>query len=137
MIEKGIVHKIDKKNRATVRFSRKSACDSCNMCLKRKDEMFVELVVNNTLDAKVGDKVSVHMGKQIVLLSSIIAYLIPVVFVAIALFFTRKLDELVSFGIAMGILIISYIIIAILDKWIKKRKNYAPSMVEIICEEVQ
>lgn len=135
MIETGIVHKIDKKNRATVRFNRKTACENCRMCFKPKNEMYVELVLKNTLEAKVGDKVSVSMGNQIVLLSSIIVYLIPVVFVAAALLLTRNINEVVSFGIAMGILIVSYAVIALIDKWIKKNKNYTPNMVAIIKEE--
>ena len=107
MTEIGTISKIDKKNRATVRFPRKTACENCRMCLKPKDEMYVELLVKNTLGAKVGDKVSVSMGKQIVLISSIIVYLLPVVLVAAALFFTRSMKEILSFGISMGILIIS------------------------------
>ena len=105
------------------------------MCLKPKDEMYVELLVKNTLGAKVGDKVSVSMGKQIVLISSIIVYLLPVVLVAAALFFTRSMKEILSFGISMGILIINYVIIAFIDKWIKSNKNYIPKMVAILKEE--
>ncbi|HHT83685.1 MAG: SoxR reducing system RseC family protein [Christensenellales bacterium] len=135
MTEIGTISKIDKKNRATVRFPRKTACENCRMCLKPKDEMYVELLVKNTLGAKVGDKVSVSMGKQIVLISSIIVYLLPVVLVAAALFFTRSMKEILSFGISMGILIISYVIIAFIDKWIKSNKNYIPKMVAILKEE--
>lgn len=135
MIETGTVYKIDKKNKATIRFNRKTACENCRMCLKPKDEMYVELVLKNTIEAKEGDKVSVSMGNQVVLLSSIIVYLLPVIFVAVILFLTRNIDELVSFGLAMGILVVSYVIIYFIDKWIKKNKNYTPEMVAIINEE--
>lgn len=135
MIETGRVHKIDNKNRATIRFPRKTACENCRMCFKPRDEMYVELTVKNTLNAKEGDKVSVSMGRQIVLVSSLIVYLLPVALVALALVFTRGLDELVSFGISIGVLVASYIVMAILDKKIKNHKNFAPQMTQIIKED--
>lgn len=135
MIETGEIYKINKKNMATVRFPRRTACADCRMCFKPKDEMYVELVVKNTLEGNIGDKVSVSMGQQIVLVSSIVVYLIPVILVAIALFATKNLEELISFGIAMGVLVISFVIVAFMDKWIKKNKNYAPEMVAILNKE--
>lgn len=135
MVEIGEVHKIDSANRATVRFPRKIACENCRMCFKPKDEMYAELVVKNTLQAKVGDKVSVKMGSQMVLVSSFIVYLAPVIVVAIALFLTRSLDELVSFAISIGALVASYIAISILDNWIKYNSKFAPQMAQIIQED--
>ncbi|MDD4316470.1 MAG: SoxR reducing system RseC family protein [Clostridia bacterium] len=135
MTETGTVSKIDSRNRATVQFPRKTACEHCHMCLKPKNEMFVRIAIKNTLDAKVGDTVSVSMGTQVVLAASFIVYMVPVLLVAAALFATRGLGELASFGIAMGVLVISYIIIAFIDKWLKKNKDYTPKMVEIIKQE--
>ena len=71
MKEIGFVHKV-KGSTATVRFERKTACENCNMCLKPKEEMYVELKLKNTLNAKVGDKVEVTMGQRAVLTASFI-----------------------------------------------------------------
>lgn len=135
MIETGTIYKINAKDIATVRFSRKTACENCRMCFKPKDEMYVELTVKNTLEGKVGDKVSVSMGQQIVLVSSFIVYLIPVFLAAVALIATKNLQEMVSLGVTIGILVIYFIFVAFIDKWIKNNKNYAPEMVEIIKQE--
>lgn len=135
MLEIGTVYKIDKKNRATVRFPRKTACENCHMCLKPKDEMFVELNLENTLNAKVSDRVSVSMGEQAVLTASVIAYAVPVVLVAISLFASRSLSNMVSFGISMGVLVFSFVCVALLDKFVlRKKKKFIPQMVAIVTE---
>ena len=135
MIETGTIKKIDKRNVATVRFARKSACENCHMCFKPRNEMFVELTVKNTLNAKVGDRVSISMGKDVVLISSFIVYILPIIFVGIVLVTTKNMDEMISFGIAGIVLLLSYVIISIADKWIKKKKNFIPKMVKIIMED--
>ncbi len=135
MIEVGTVSKVDARNRATIQFPRKTACENCHMCFKPRNEMYVRIVIKNTLSAKVGDKVSVSMGNQVVLTASFIVYGVPILLVAAALFFTRKLDEMLSFGISMAVLAVSFIAMAFLDKWLKNKKNYTPKMVEIIQED--
>ena len=59
MKEVGVVHKT-KGSFAVVRFERKTACENCNMCLKPREEMYVELRLKNKLNAKVGDIVEVE-----------------------------------------------------------------------------
>ena len=75
MIEIGKVFNIKSNGIATVRFDRKTACENCNMCLKPREENYVELRLKNTLNAKVGDTVKVVMGKRAVLTASVIVYL--------------------------------------------------------------
>lgn len=135
MIEIGTVSKIDSRNRATIRFPRKTACENCHMCFKPRNEMFVSIVTKNTLDAHVGDKVSVSMGNQVVLTAALLVYGIPVLLVAVSLLLTRKLDQMLSFGISMGVLAFSFTVMSFIDKWLKNNKNYTPKMVEIIKQE--
>lgn len=135
MVEIGTISNIDKKGYATIKFSRKMACEHCKMCFKPKDENFVQIRVKNTLDAKTGEKVSVSMGTQVVLLSSFLVYIIPVVAVALTLILTQKLDEIISFLLAVVSLIISFAIISVIDKQIKTKKDYLPKMVAIIEEK--
>lgn len=137
MIEIGTVSKIDSRSKATVQFPRKTACENCHMCFKPRNEMFVRIVIKNTLDAKVGDKVSVSMGNQVVLAASFLVYGMPILLVALSLLLTRKLDEMLSFGISMAVLAVSFIAMSFLDKWLKNNKNYMPEMVEIIKQEEQ
>ena len=137
MIETGIVHAINKKNIATVRFDRKMACENCNMCLKPKDKMFVELDLENTLNAKVGDYVSVTIPDNIVLTASFLVYLVPAIVLLATLFLTRNLKDYISFSIAIVAMIISYIGISLVDKIMKKKKGLLPTMKAIINMEVK
>lgn len=138
MIEIGKVFNIKSNGIATVRFDRKTACENCNMCLKPREENYVELRLKNTLNAKAGDTVKVVMGKRAVLTASVIVYLIPLALMAIALIATFKLDQLISFGVSMGTLAVGFIIVAVIDKLIiRKKSDYLPKMVEIITENVQ
>ncbi|MBR2349650.1 MAG: SoxR reducing system RseC family protein [Clostridia bacterium] len=134
MVETGVVHKI-KGSFATVRFERKTACEKCNMCFKPKEEMYVELRVKNVLQAKVGDKVTVKMGERAVLTASFLVYGLPVIVMALALVLTYKLDIGICLGVSLGSLVLSFIGIALIDRFIiRKKKEYMPIMSSIITE---
>ncbi len=132
MTEIGTVTQIDKKNRATVRFSRKEACEHCRMCLKKANQPYVELVLDNKLNAQVGDNVEVTMGANAVITASIIAYIMPIVLVGIALALTYQLDILISSLTALGVLILSEVLVAVCDRMVKRKKEYMPIMTAII-----
>ena len=137
MKEIGLVHKI-KGNTATIRFERKTACENCNMCLKPKEEMYVELKVRNSLNAKVGDKVEVTMGQRAVLTASFIVYVMPLLVMFVVIGCTYKMDVWISLVASLGSLIVSFIGVAIIDKLIiKKKVDYLPVMSAIINEEIE
>lgn len=132
MKEIGVVHKI-KGSFATVRFERKTACENCNMCLKPRDEMYVELRLKNSLNANIGDKVEVTMGQKAVLTSSFIVYVMPLIVMAIVLGITYKMELWISLLSSLGSLVISYIGVALIDRLIiRKKSNYLPIMTDII-----
>lgn len=135
MKEVGVVHKI-KGSMATIRFERKTACDNCNMCLKPKEEMYVELKLKNSLNAKVGDKVEVTMGQRAVLTASFIVYMLPLLLMAIVIVCTYQLEVWVSLVASLGSMVIGFICVSLIDKLIiRKKADYLPSMSEIITEE--
>ena len=137
MKEIGLVHKI-KGNTAPIRFERKTACENCNMCLKPKEEMYVELKVRNSLNAKVGDKVEVTMGQRAVLTASFIVYVMPLLVMFVVIGCTYKMDVWISLVASLGSLIVSFIGVAIIDKLIiKKKVDYLPVMSAIINEEIE
>lgn len=132
MVEVGQVIEV-KKGKAIVRFSRKTSCDKCGMCAFKKDDMFVKCTLLNSLGAKVGDEVKVHMGKGYVLTAAVIVYLIPLVLAGVALLSTFMLKEYIQFIAVVVSLIIGFVISALLDKFvIAKKKGFRPTMVEII-----
>lgn len=133
MIETGEIKKVTKSGWCTVRFPRKTACENCNMCLKSRDEMFVELKLKNTLGASEGDTVSVEVGDRAVVSASFIVYLIPLALLGIALGVTSIWKDLaVSLGAAGGALIIGFGIVSLIDKKVKEKKGFAPKMVAVI-----
>lgn len=131
MTERGVVTKV-KGGKATVQFDRKSACDSCHMCAVTKDGMKVQIVIENTLGALVGDFVSVRMGERFVLTAALIVYIIPLVLVGIGVGAGSLLSELAQALLAVGGLVAGFVIAFLLDRFvIRKRKGFAPQMVEI------
>jgi len=98
--------------------------------------MFAQIVLKNTLNAKVGDYVSIEMGERAVLSASLLVYALPLAFLALALFLTKRLSEEVSFLISIGVLVLGFVVVAIIDKFIiRKNKAFVPVMRQIISLE--
>lgn len=134
MEEIGVVYKVSRSNYATIRFDRKIACENCNMCLKPREENFVELKIKNTLNAKAGDRVRVHMADKAVITASFLVYIFPLVIFGASLFSTFKLKLWVSLLISFLSLVASFIVVFIMDKIIRRKSNFVPKMVEVISE---
>ena len=135
MRETGVVSKVKGKF-ATVRFDRKTACEHCNMCLKPREANYVELRLPNTLNAAVGDKVTVAMGNRAVLTAATLVYVLPLIPMAIILACTYKLNAYVSLGASAAGLIAGFVAVALIDRFvIRKRKGYMPVMEAILPKE--
>lgn len=131
MTERGVVSKI-KGNKATVQFERHSACDKCHMCAVTKDTMKVEVTLDNTLGANVGDFVEVEMGERYVLTAAAIVYVIPLVLIGVGIGVGTLISELAQVLMALGGLIIGFAIAILLDKLvIRKKKGFSPRMKSI------
>lgn len=131
MTERGVVSKI-KGNKATVQFERHSACDKCHMCAVTKDTMKVEVTLDNTLGANVGDFVEVEMGERYVLTAAAIVYVIPLVLIGVGIGVGTLINELAQVLMALGGLVIGFVIAILLDKLvIRKKKGFAPRMKSI------
>lgn len=137
MVERGVVTKV-KGKRATVSFDRRSACDSCHMCAVTKDGMKVEIVVENTLNANVGDFVTVEMGEKFVLTAATIVYVLPLVLVGAGIGIGTLISELAQIIMAVGGLVVGFAIAFLLDRFvIRKRKGFSPQMKEITTGEAE
>jgi len=133
MLEVGIVDKVnDKRGTAKVVFDRKSACDKCRMCLTASGEkMKVYVEVKNTLGAKVGDKVGIAMNDRFVLKAAFIVYIIPVILVGIGLAIFRGFSDLLLLAVVAGGLVVGAAIGILVDRLIRKKGTFSPTMVEI------
>ena len=131
MTERGVVSKI-KGGKATVQFERHSACDKCHMCAVTKDTMKVEVTLDNTLGANVGDFVEVEMGERYVLTAAAIVYVIPLVLIGVGIGLGTLINELAQVLMGLGGLIVGFVIAILLDKLvIRKKKGFAPRMKSI------
>ncbi len=136
MTERGVVTKI-KGKKATVQFDRKSACDSCHMCAVTRDGMKVQIVIDNTLDANVGDFVEVQMGDKFVVTAALIVYVIPLLLTAIGIGVGTLLGELAQILLAVGGLVLGFVIAFLLDRFvIRKKKQFAPVMTAVCAPDL-
>ncbi|MCI7768704.1 MAG: SoxR reducing system RseC family protein [Christensenellaceae bacterium] len=142
MNETGTVTKL-KRGNATVSFDRKSACDQCRMCAVSKSGKTVEVVLPNTLNAGIGDKVEVTMGSRYVLTAAVVVYVIPLILVVIGVFAFQTLGEIAQIIASVVALFIGLALAVVLDKFvIRKKKGFVPEMTRIVlrageeeCEE--
>lgn len=134
MKETGLITEIT-RNECVVRFNRKAACDNCNMCFRTKDDMYVELVVENTLDAKVGDSVEVEIPDKSVLKASFLAYIVPASAFLIGLVATKNMEDWASISIAIAALAIAYIGVMGAERYLRKKKGFIPRMTTLIKKE--
>lgn len=131
MTERGVVSKI-KGNKATVQFDRHSACDKCHMCAVTKDTMKVEVVIENTLGANVGDFVEVEMGERYVLTAAAVVYVIPLVLIGVGIGLGTLLNELAQVLLGLVGLIVGFVVAILLDRLvIRKKKGFCPTMKSI------
>ncbi|WP_303864601.1 SoxR reducing system RseC family protein [Alkalibaculum bacchi] len=136
MIEIGTVDSIVEK-KAKVTIERSAMCGDCGACQVGKDKLTMETTVLNTVNAKVGDKVEVEMAFKNVLMASIIAYGIPLLFFIIgvmlsSLFIGEVENPIISFISGLVLMAVAFIIIKILDKKGTFSFTYEPQITNII-----
>ena len=127
-------------NNATVFIQRSTACKDCGMCMVGKKNLEVYATVKNTLNAQVGDKVTVEMELRNVLSASMIMYTIPLIgFVAGLLLghnvFSKMWGtpaDLTGFGLGMILLALVYLAIKLVDKKGVFKETYELTMKGIV-----
>lgn len=140
MTEEGKVVKInDDTKKAIVRFDRKDACANCNACGAFKpDSPHIEFEVDNTLNAKVDDIVSIDIKGMNGLKISLIVYFIPLfnalMGMFIAMLFQTKYDFadyylMIIFVVMLGV---GFGIVKLFDYYFTKNKKIKPLMISII-----
>ncbi|MDD4832731.1 MAG: SoxR reducing system RseC family protein [Clostridia bacterium] len=130
-------HVIELKGKdAVIRIFRSSACGNCSMCGLTSDKKYVDIEVENTLDATVGDQVEIAFNDTSASKVSAIVYLIPL-FAALLLmlggYLMRVADWILCIvfvvGLGFGFLIVRHI-----DLNYAKNMKLVPKMVKIIKE---
>lgn len=122
MTETGKVIKVE-KDFVTVRFQRKTECENCKMCIFSQDMTYLDIKMKNTVNAQIDDIVKVSTKGKTVLISSLIVYIVPLLFTLLGLFLGYIiLGENLAIVFAMVFLALGFLSIAIIDKLLK-RKN--------------
>ena len=142
MNQQGFIVEIVDDKTAKMRMQRHSACASCGKCAKLTSEsqdLIVE--VDNQIGAKVGDHVEVSMDSVKVMKATMLAYMLPLVFLiagtAICFFELNNINfngpiELLSGLCGLLCTFLSYLYLRKNDKKYRESRDYIPIVVRII-----
>lgn len=132
MIETGTVIKAGGGN-ITVQFKRKTDCEKCKMCLFSENSNVFEIEFENTVNACEGDIVSVEMPNRIVLFSSFVVYIIPLLFCAAGLFLGFFLwGEAAAIAFSAAFIALGFVFIILLEKYLNKTNKLKKPVVKTI-----
>ena len=138
MLESGSVVGFQGAN-ARVLIKRTSACGKCTACgmLKNMSELIVD--VPNVLGAREGDRVRVEFSERMSLVSTLIAYMIPLAMLFIGVFlgyyigkgyFPTVNPEMIAACVGIAFTLLSFGIIKLMDPAIKKRIQFKMVSIE-------
>ena len=136
MKESGIIIKLEENNTAIVQFEANSACKKCNACLLgNKGE--ATIMAENSIKARIGDKVEVNIRPSQVVWSSFLAFIIPLFAMGIGYYlgssFAQKgSGENFSILLSMLFLGLSFLGLGIYDKKLKSSSQSKASITRIV-----
>lgn len=145
MNQQGFIIDIVDNRTAKMIMQRHSACASCGKCSKLSSEcqdLVVE--VDNSIGAKKGDHVEVSMESVRVLKATLLAYLVPLMFLLVGTILTYYILDLIKFlgptEVISGVVglictFISYLLLRKNDDKFKQSRQYIPKVTKIIEEK--
>ncbi|MBF8982117.1 SoxR reducing system RseC family protein [Lutibacter sp. B2] len=143
MNQVGKVVEVFKNNRAKVLMKKHAACGECGACQHGEENMKLNIVGFNKVNAKIGDTVEVDMETANVLGAAFIMYVIPLFFMVVGIvggnYFLKKLGyttniDMYSAGIGFILLAISFFSIRLYERKLKDDKRYIPVISKIVEE---
>ena len=135
-----IVGIIDEKT-AKLKMQRHSACASCGKCTTTSEKKDIVVEVDNSIGAKLGDRVVVNMESMNVLKAVGIAYIFPLIGLLIGTIGTyyvlqfienTKNIEVISSTVGIIIMLISFFILRKNDSKLRESRQYIPIITKII-----
>ncbi|UEL46325.1 SoxR reducing system RseC family protein [Terrisporobacter hibernicus] len=145
MNQQGFIIDIVDNRTAKMIMQRHSACASCGKCSKLSSEcqdLVVE--VDNSIGAKKGDRVEVSMESVQVLKATMLAYLVPLIFLLVGTILTYYILDLIKFSGSIEVISgvvglictgISYLLLRKNDDKFKRSREYIPRITKIIEEK--
>lgn len=141
MNQQGYIVEIVDSVTAKLKLKRHSACASCGKCSTTSEEKYIIVEADNTIGAKVGDRVEVNMETVNVLKAAFIAYTIPLLalllgtvgtFYGLKAINIKNNVEIISGGAGLIFTILSFLILKKNDKKFRDSKEYIPIVTRII-----
>lgn len=144
MNQQGFIIDIVDNRTAKMIMQRHSACASCGKCTKLSSEcqdLVVE--VDNSIGAKKGDRVEVSMESVKVLKATLLAYVVPLIFLLVGTILTYYILDLIKFSgeieVISGVVgllctLVSYLLLRKNDDKFKQSRQYIPKITRIIEE---
>jgi len=135
-----IVGIIDEKT-AKLKMQRHSACASCGKCTTTSEKKDIVVEVDNSIGAKLGDRVAVNMESMNVLKAVGIAYIFPLIslligtigtYYVLQLIENTKNIEVISSTVGIIIMLISFFILRKNDSKLRESRQYIPIITKII-----
>ncbi|WP_296645370.1 SoxR reducing system RseC family protein [Romboutsia sp. 13368] len=144
MNQQGYIIEIVDNITAKLKLKRHSACASCGKCTTTSEEKDIIVEVDNTIGAKVGDRVEVNMETMNVLKAAFIVYTIPLIALLIgtvgtfyilnAINFNGNI-EIISAIVGLIFTIMVFLILKKNDKKFRDSKEYIPIVTRIVVSE--
>lgn len=126
-------------NKATIKIKRNSACGDCKACelgVSNLSELDIE--VENTMGAELGDNVRIEMQTPDLLKAAFVVYTIPLMALLAGVvgtyFVTGKNgspDELLMVGVGFSMMFLSGFYVKTKEKKMKEEKSFEPKMIEV------
>ena len=133
MIESAIVVKKE-HDQTVVSIDKKDQCSKCGMCLFPQNAKSVEYNAQNSLNAKVGDKVLVEILDGGKLTALALIFLVPLLFIIISTVIALVVIKSELWVLWLSIISIGiwFCILPLIDKKLKKRSNFIVKITQII-----
>lgn len=132
MIEQGVVTSVSGKF-AKVKVDKKTECDKCGMCLFPQGASSTEFNAINKLNANVGDKVTIQTTSDVKFMGTILVFLVPLLLIALSAVIGMVVlkNELSVLFLSIGLIVVWFIILSLIDKKLKKSKGFSPEIISI------
>ena len=141
MEQQGYIIEIIDEKTAKLKIQRHSACVSCGKCFTTSQKKHLVIEVDNSIGAKVGDRVSINMESINILKAVGTAYIFPLIsllmgtigsYYILQLIDNVKNIEIISSMIGIVIMLLSFFILKKNDNKFRQTRQYIPVITKII-----
>jgi positive regulator of sigma E activity len=133
MIEKGIVTSLD-GDYAIVKVNKKDECAKCGLCLFPKNADSINFRAENGVGAKVNDIVEIETKERAKTLGIVLVFGVPLILVIASLIlgYIFIKNEITCLLVTLGVVIVWFFILSIIDRKIKNSLKFSSKIKEII-----